>query len=931
MALAPNLLYLGKAGARILPCGLRAAFLSGAALPPAQAQTLSLSLSGYTRADLFALTGAVAALDQNTSQGAGQNSGQSAGAGVCDVFLSSSPPDNWAALMPSVSTPLDSSAESSESTAAAPVTALSGCPMLRGVVSQSVGAPAGTNVSASVSVVPAYHISSSMHAPGGTYAGLRGAPYTHVRGTYTAVPPYRNIVNTSSGSTSTTSTVVTRLYLMAPVGNAAKQKDVTAFSITPMCANSGFVVNAGGETAAALAAMPLSPYPLTSILSSAPAQTNISQNSSNSNSSALAPATYTASAAGTSAASHGHGLGHEEGVDALRFASLEEADARAAATGSRVAGRWEVKPPPPGYACRLCGANSHFIRDCHLAASNNNNNADGSSGSGGLKRGRPDSESSSDRGHSDRADRGDRGDREQQQQRRAPQPPGAAPPAGYSCHACGLTGAHYISDCPVAQQRAADKQPRERERGERERGDRERGDRERDNGPPPAGYACVVCGSGEHYVRMCPVKAERDRERERDREQRGDREQRQGQGQGQGGLMRVVRALVNAKFIAEPETEPVPSSSGTHGTRDSHGQQHQRTRFVMSSVLTLLAGALQRETAAATAAGLPLAPSDASADNNSNSNGIHSAATAAATDAAAAEEEDVAAVVERERSRELAAAAAAAAHASALAAAEAAISQAAGLTSDTQAAADSSTAAAAVPLPPVVAAVLRALPAASLLSLAAAAAAVLTAQRARASSGGRGDKERAVAAGDADCWFCLSNPRAATHLVAAVADESYLALPRGPINGSHAFVLPIAHVPCLAVAAAATGPGAEVKPLVRELEGFLAGLRGMNAAQGLGTVVCERYYKTRSTHHMQVQTLGLPLRCGAAAAGVAVAGSPNAPFELAGFAARVAREMRRRGLVRVRGDCGQGARIAEMLTALDLSTPLHQQQQQQPQ
>jgi hypothetical protein len=32
------------------------------------------------------------------------------------------------------------------------------------------------------------------------------------------------------------------------------------------------------------------------------------------------------------------------------------------------------------------------------------------------------------------------------------------------------------------------------------------------------------------------------------------------------------------------------------------------------------------------------------------------------------------------------------------------------------------------------------------------------------------------------CWFCLSNPKVEKHLVISVAEESYLALAKGPIN-----------------------------------------------------------------------------------------------------------------------------------------------------
>jgi hypothetical protein len=67
-----------------------------------------------------------------------------------------------------------------------------------------------------------------------------------------------------------------------------------------------------------------------------------------------------------------------------------------------------------------------------------------------------------------------------------------------------------------------------------------------------------------------------------------------------------------------------------------------------------------------------------------------------------------------------------------------------------------------------------------------------------------------------ECWFCLSNPNLAKHLIVAVGGECYLTLPKGQLipthgpdatakkgislvpGGGHLLIVPIAHFPTLA-------------------------------------------------------------------------------------------------------------------------------------
>lgn len=62
--------------------------------------------------------------------------------------------------------------------------------------------------------------------------------------------------------------------------------------------------------------------------------------------------------------------------------------------------------------------------------------------------------------------------------------------------------------------------------------------------------------------------------------------------------------------------------------------------------------------------------------------------------------------------------------------------------------------------------------------------------------------------GPEECFFCLSNPTLATHLIASIGDESYLTAARGPLpspdtfqslpGSSHILIIPLAHYPRLA-------------------------------------------------------------------------------------------------------------------------------------
>lgn len=77
---------------------------------------------------------------------------------------------------------------------------------------------------------------------------------------------------------------------------------------------------------------------------------------------------------------------------------------------------------------------------------------------------------------------------------------------------------------------------------------------------------------------------------------------------------------------------------------------------------------------------------------------------------------------------------------------------------------------------------------------------------------GRGQRgQQQPPPGPAECFFCLSNPNLATHLISSIGDDSYLTIAKGPLTTSktneasginypaHALIIPLTHSPTLAL------------------------------------------------------------------------------------------------------------------------------------
>lgn len=141
-----------------------------------------------------------------------------------------------------------------------------------------------------------------------------------------------------------------------------------------------------------------------------------------------------------------------------------------------------------------------------------------------------------------------------------------------------------------------------------------------------------------------------------------------------------------------------------------------------------------------------------------------------------------------------------------------------------------------------------------------------------------------------DCWFCLSNPKSANHLIAHIAEDTYLALPKGQLpradagqeveveeaatgeegearegggrdktraraggvpGGGHVLIIPIAHVPSL------YAPGAD-RGLRAEVERYRAAVKRMYGAYG-AVAFCWELGRTSHTRAGHTQTQMVPV------------------------------------------------------------------------
>lgn len=132
--------------------------------------------------------------------------------------------------------------------------------------------------------------------------------------------------------------------------------------------------------------------------------------------------------------------------------------------------------------------------------------------------------------------------------------------------------------------------------------------------------------------------------------------------------------------------------------------------------------------------------------------------------------------------------------------------------------------------------------------------------------GPREKRPLAIPVGPQDCWFCLSNPQCAKHLIVDIGSECYIAMPKGQLpptsdplspvpGGGHVLIIPIEHIPSLL-----GHPDPELaRPIAKEMQAWRDALR--KAYDSFDAVpVSWEVCKTVGTRagHMQSQVVPIP-------------------------------------------------------------------------
>ncbi|RXW22335.1 hypothetical protein EST38_g3538 [Candolleomyces aberdarensis] len=119
-----------------------------------------------------------------------------------------------------------------------------------------------------------------------------------------------------------------------------------------------------------------------------------------------------------------------------------------------------------------------------------------------------------------------------------------------------------------------------------------------------------------------------------------------------------------------------------------------------------------------------------------------------------------------------------------------------------------------------------------------------------------------------ECWFCLSNPNLAKHLIVSIGSECYVTLAKGQIipthsedytaqvpGGGHILIVPITHYPTFS-----TIPSDIAKPILDETESYKTALRSFFAKHGAATVLFEVGRLSAKGGHAHVQAIPVPLK-----------------------------------------------------------------------
>ncbi|QDS71852.1 hypothetical protein FKW77_009974 [Venturia effusa] len=114
-------------------------------------------------------------------------------------------------------------------------------------------------------------------------------------------------------------------------------------------------------------------------------------------------------------------------------------------------------------------------------------------------------------------------------------------------------------------------------------------------------------------------------------------------------------------------------------------------------------------------------------------------------------------------------------------------------------------------------------------------------------------RQRGPPPSQSDCFFCLSNPNVATHLVASIGTEAYLTTAKGPLSTSstypslefpgHMLIIPMAHAPTLSLI-----PDLESRSnTIKEMHQYRSAMQELLLSKGKGELGAVTYDISRSS------------------------------------------------------------------------------------
>ena len=113
----------------------------------------------------------------------------------------------------------------------------------------------------------------------------------------------------------------------------------------------------------------------------------------------------------------------------------------------------------------------------------------------------------------------------------------------------------------------------------------------------------------------------------------------------------------------------------------------------------------------------------------------------------------------------------------------------------------------------------------------------------------RGKKSRGPPPMPSECFFCLSSPTAATHLITSIGENAYLTTAKGPLTTAktfdslyfpgHMLIIPLSHSPCASAITDADSRRDTVREMTRYRKAIQSMLAARSTATPLGAVTWE--------------------------------------------------------------------------------------------